>query len=91
MLKYLKFGFGRATDYANEAIRHQMLGREKAVSMVERLDGSCSPEAIESFCRYIGICEAEFWEVVLAATNEQLFDKKAPGRPRPRFTVGRGI
>ena len=91
MLKYFKYGFGRATDYANEAIRHGLLDRESAVPMVELLDGACSLDAITQFCEYIAISQSEFWAVAQAATNGTLFDMVTSGRPRPRFKVGRGL
>ena len=88
LLKYLKFGFGRATDYANEAIRHGMLERGAAINLVENLDGLCAEELIAEFCHYIDITPDDFWSVALNVTNNVLFDTSQGGRPQPRFMVG---
>ena len=35
MIKYYKFGFGRATDYLNLDIRNNLISRERAIKIVE--------------------------------------------------------
>ena len=88
MIKYYKFGFGRATDYVNEWIRKGKVTREEAIKIVEKYDGACSDENISSFCDFISISENEFWKVVNFNTNKDLF-KIAPGlRPTKTFRVG---
>jgi len=88
MIKYYKFGFGRATDYVNEWIRKGKITREEAIQIVEKYDGACSDENISSFCDFISISKDEFWEVVNFNTNKDLF-KIAPGiRPAKTFRVG---
>src|SRR3546814_19194892 len=39
-LKYLKFGYGRATDDASLEIRHGRLSREEGIEMVRRYDAN---------------------------------------------------
>ncbi len=73
MIKYLKFGFGRVTDYVNEAIRLNRMTRQEGIALVERYDGRCSPRYIESFSRYLGISIEEFWGVVDKCVNPKLF------------------
>ncbi|MCC6648506.1 MAG: N-acetyl sugar amidotransferase [Polyangiaceae bacterium] len=88
-IKYLKFGFGRVTDYVNEDIRLGRLTREAGARLAERYDGRVAPRYVASFCRYLGIEEAEFHRVVDACVNRELF---APGdgaeRWVRRFEVG---
>ena len=43
MIKYYKFGFGRATDYINEEIRLDV-SHEKGIEVVERYDDCCGPD-----------------------------------------------
>ncbi|MCS6796612.1 MAG: N-acetyl sugar amidotransferase [Raineya sp.] len=88
MIKYLKFGFGRTTDYMNEEIRKGTITREEAISLVEKYDGTCSEENIENFCKYIGISVQEFWEVVDKFVNKDLFEKNAEGKWVRKFKVG---
>jgi N-acetyl sugar amidotransferase len=91
MIKYLKFGFGRITDYVNEDIRNGRMTREEAIDLCERYDGKCSPRYIESFCQYIGISVNEFWVQVDKSVNPLLFEKIGIGRYKKKFTVGIGL
>ena len=38
MLKYLKYGFGRTTDYVNEDLRRGRLTRQQAIKLVKLYD-----------------------------------------------------
>lgn len=91
MIKYLKFGFGRVTDYVNEDIRNGRMTREQGITLNEKYDGTCSEKYIESFCRYIGITVREFWEQVDKAVNTNLFVKERLGKYTPKFKVGVGL
>lgn len=91
MVKYLKFGFGKVTEYVNEAMRAGSMDRATAIDLVERYDGQCSPRYIRSFCDFIGISEAGFWQHVHASTNRELFDIGSDGSIRRRFRVGEGL
>lgn len=91
MVKYYKFGFGRATDNVNEEIRYGRLTREEGIEIVEKFDGKCSRKFILQFCDYIQISEDKFWEVVDRYLNEDLFERIAIGNYRPKFVVGKGL
>lgn len=91
MLKYFKFGFGRATEYANEAIRRGEISRLAAIDLVQRLDGACSDETVGRFCEYVQLSETEFWRVARTAANRKLFTVEGNTRPAPRFQVGVGL
>lgn len=91
MIKYYKFGFGRATDYVNEELRVGKMSRNHAISLVEQYDGCCSDEYIKTFCDYIGITLDQFWNQVLANVNRDLFSVVRPRKVIPRFRVGVGL
>lgn len=92
MLKYLKYGFGRTTDYVNEDIRRGRLTRDQGIQLVELYDGKCSEQYIESFCSFIGISLNDFWNFVsLNIVNKDLFVINGPGSYLPRFKVGTGL
>lgn len=91
MIKWLKFGFGRASDNINEEIRYGRISREEGIKIVEMFDGKCSAELIERFCRYLEITVAEFWQVVDGYVNKNLFERISEGNYRPKFKVGVGI
>jgi hypothetical protein len=89
MIKYYKFGFGRATDIVNEAIRSGDLTREEGIKIVEEYDGICDDSIIESYCNYVGISVDFFWGIVHKYTNKNLFDIVSnENRPRKKFVVG---
>lgn len=91
MIKYYKFGFGRVTDHVNEAIRFGHMSRDEGIRLLEEYDGLCSSAYIDSFCEYIGITAAQFWEQVRTSVNRQLFELGADGSIRRRFEIGRGL
>ncbi|MBT2786007.1 MULTISPECIES: N-acetyl sugar amidotransferase [unclassified Halomonas] len=88
MLKYYKFGFGRATDLVNEKIRGGELSREEGVEIVKKYDGVCSDRIINGFCDYVGIDNNRFWTIANKWINVDLFDVSITGRPQPKFEVG---
>ena len=91
MIKYLKFGFGKVTEYVNDELRIGLIDRSTAVTLVENYDGKCSDEYIESFCDYINITKQQFWNHVHSATNKDLFKIDSAGIITPKFRVGVGI
>jgi len=91
MIKYLKFGFGRVSDYVNEDIRNKRMTRDEGIAIARKYDGTCSEKHIESFCRYIGITMHEFWVQVDQSVNTALFIKEGLGKYRPKFKVGVGL
>ncbi len=98
MIKYLKFGFGYATDEVCYDIREGRLSREDGKWYVNEYDGLCGEKYIDAACRYLSITKEEFWEVVDRYVNRDLFArsdevadpgaKRICGRYVPRFTVG---
>jgi N-acetyl sugar amidotransferase len=91
MIKYLKYGFGRVTDYVNEDVRLGRITRDEAVDLADKYDGTCSVKYIESFCKYIGISKDDFWTQVEKSVNPLLFDKVRQGEYKKKFKVGIGL
>lgn len=87
MIKYLKFGFGYATDEICYDIREGRFDRESGKWYVNEYDGKCGEQYIEAACRYLSITKEEFWQVVDRYVNRDLFEKK-DGKWVPKFTVG---
>ena len=74
-LKYLKFGFGQASQQISDDIRHGILRREDMVDFVRKYDGCCDIEYIRRFIEYIEITEETFWEVANKARNRDIWEK----------------
>jgi len=91
IIKYYKFGYGKATDYINEEIRFGRISREQAIAMVKKYDGHCNKKLIESFCDYIDISVNEFWSKVKQVANKKLFKVGVGNSFRPLFEVGIGL
>ena len=87
MLKYYKFGFGRATDICNELIRMGRTSRSEAIELVQKYDGVCSDGIIQRYCDYVGISIDRFWEIVQSYVNTTIFELTGE-RPIPKFRVG---
>lgn len=88
MIKYLKFGFGFATDEACYDIREGRLSREDAIWYVEKYDGKCGEKYIDIACNYLEISRHEFWENVDRYVNKDLFSRISEGVYEPKFKVG---
>lgn len=88
MIKYLKFGFGFATDEACYDIREGRLTREDAVWYVKEFDGKCGEKFLDIACAYLSITKEEFWKVAEKFVNTDLFVKDDKGKWKPRFEVG---
>ncbi|EOX4224640.1 N-acetyl sugar amidotransferase [Vibrio cholerae] len=88
MLKYYKFGFGRATDVVNEKIRAGKLTREQGIEIAEKYDGLCCDRIVKSYSDYVGITVDEFWNIANKWVNTSIFDIRSGQRPIRKFTVG---
>ena len=79
-LKYPKFGHSSATDYSSRMVRYGMITRDEAVKLVKEHDGQLDPLCVRDFCEFCGYTETEFWAVVDALYNPELFQKDHSGR-----------
>lgn len=83
--KFLKFGFGRATDIANNHIRRGRLTRPDAVRMVRAHDGKfptfCLGQPLAETLAMIGMTVDEFERVCDQFTNKRIFVVDNRGRP----------
>ncbi len=78
-LKFVKYGFGRATDHACIDIRNKRLLRSDAIDLVNQYDGRYPHESIEAFVNYSGLSQEEVDRVIDSFTNPVLFERDANG------------
>jgi N-acetyl sugar amidotransferase len=71
--KYVKFGFGRATDHACIDIRNGRIKREEGVELVKKYDGNLNKRVLTDFINYFSISEEEFFKVVDSFTDKAIF------------------
>ncbi len=83
--KYLKYGFGRATDIANNHVRRGRLSREDAVALVKRHDGKFPwtylGRPIAEILAEIDMTLDEFRLICDRFTNKRLFKIDNRGKP----------
>lgn len=85
-LKYLKFGYGRATDDASMEIRHGRMTREEGMAMVKRYDAR-EPSTLKTYCEFLGITKQEFYDWVELMRDEKLWLKGPDGSWTPQDAV----
>jgi N-acetyl sugar amidotransferase len=82
--KFLKFGFGRATDHACLHIRRGRLTREMGLSIVKRLDGKFPVEylgkPLAETLKPLDITVEEFSKICDQFTNKKIFKRDAGGQ-----------
>lgn len=88
LLKYYKFGYGRATDQACLDIRHGYLTREEAIPLVLEYDGLYGDEFIERFCEFIDISIESFWEIANSFRNPDIWEKVS-GKWRHKYPLNK--
>ncbi len=60
LLKFIKFGYGRATDHASKDVRAGLMSREVAIEMVQKYDHVVSDD-LYYWLDYVDMSESEFW------------------------------
>jgi N-acetyl sugar amidotransferase len=59
-MKFVKFGYGRASDHATKDIRLGIMTREQGIEMVRKYDHVKSRRDLERWLKYVGMSEEEF-------------------------------
>jgi N-acetyl sugar amidotransferase len=84
--KFLKFGFGRASDHASLHVRRGRLSRGDAVEIVRRVDGrypwTYLGRDLEDIIRPLDLSLGDFDEICDQFTNPSLFETDAAGALR---------
>jgi N-acetyl sugar amidotransferase len=78
-LKFVKYGFGRATDHACIDIRNKRLDRGEGLELVKKYDGKYPFYAVTEFIKYAGLKKEEIDKVIDSYTNPVLFKQNSEG------------
>ncbi|MDP2669392.1 MAG: N-acetyl sugar amidotransferase [bacterium] len=62
LLKFIKFGYGRASDHASKDIRAGYMTRNEGIEMVKKYD-HVVPSDLYYWLEYVDMNEKEFWEI----------------------------
>ncbi len=85
-LKYLKFGYGRATDDASNEIRNGRMTRETGIEMVKRYDAA-EPPSLKAYCDFLGISPQKFYDIVEPMRDLSIWEKTAGGVWKTKTSV----
>lgn len=72
-MKFLKFGYGRATDQLCIEIRHGRIDRDTAIRMVRNYEGQVPRKYLPDFLSFVNCTEKEFFETLDRFTNRKIF------------------
>lgn len=75
LMKYVKFGYGRATDHASRDIRLGYMTREQGIDMVRKYDHVVSKD-LYYWLDYVGMTEEEFWRVADTFRDPRVWRKE---------------
>lgn len=62
-MKFIKFGYGRASDHASKDIRSGYMTREEGIAMVRKYDHVKPRRDLERWLQYVGMTEEEFDQI----------------------------
>ena len=78
-IKFIKFGYGSATDKASLDIRAVKITREEGIALVKEFDGRCADRFVKAYCDFLEISVDEFWQYV-EAYRGNMWEKNKQGQ-----------
>jgi N-acetyl sugar amidotransferase len=78
---YVKYGYGRCIEEANNEIRHGYISREEGLKLVRKYDDEFPSKYFQDFLKYIKISEDKFYDTLDRFRDPKIW-KKIPGKPR---------
>jgi len=79
-LKYVKYGFGRATDHVGIDIRNKRMTRAEGLELVKAYDGKYPYYGVNNFVEYSGMSKEEIDAIIDSFTNPILFKQDENGK-----------
>jgi N-acetyl sugar amidotransferase len=89
-LKYLKFGYGRATDDASMEIRHGRMTREEGVAQVQQYD-HVRPRTLDTYLKFMQITEQQFYEWLEPMRDQDIWERDGQGNWRANDSVANHV
>lgn len=72
-MKFIKFGYGRASDHSSKDVRDGYLTRDQAVEMVRKYDHVKPQRDLERWLDYVGMSEEEFDRIADTFRNPRVW------------------
>jgi N-acetyl sugar amidotransferase len=89
-LKYLKFGYGRATDDASTEIRQRRMTREEGIDMVMKYD-HIRPSDLDLYLNFVDITAEEFEAAIEHLRDISIWERASDGQWRCKDNIGNHI
>lgn len=77
MIKFIKFGFGKATQEVGVAVRNNRMTRAEGLRLVKQYDGKCNQKYINKLSKYLNISTEELWSIIEEYRNKDIFYKNS--------------
>ncbi len=74
LMKYIKFGYGRASDHASKDIRTGYLSRKKGIEYVKKYDHVVSSD-LDYWLDYVNMKEEDFWKIANSFRDKRVWKK----------------
>lgn len=74
LMKYIKFGYGRASDHASKDIRTGYLSRNKGIEYVKKYDHVVSSD-LDYWLDYVNMKEEDFWKTANTFRDKRVWKK----------------
>jgi N-acetyl sugar amidotransferase len=78
LMKYIKFGYGRASDHASKDIRTGYMTRDVGIEMVKKYD-HVIPSDLYYWLDYVNMSEKEFWKIANSFRDPRVWRKDKKG------------
>ncbi len=85
-MKYLKFGYGRATDDASIEIRLGRMSREEGIEMVRQYD-HVRPPSLDTYLKFLSMTEVEFEGALEPMRDLSIWQRRPDGKWRTKDSV----
>ena len=74
-IKYLKYGYGRASDQLSIGIRNKVINRNEAVKIAKEIDGKADSKNVTEFCNFLEISIEKYNEIMDSFVNIEIFER----------------
>ena len=78
--KWIKYGYGRATDHASMDIRRNKITREEGIKLVKEYEGKIPLWYFDEFLEDFELTREQFYDLVDKFANHDLFKKDKNGK-----------
>lgn len=78
--KWIKYGYGRATDHACIDIWYNKISREEGIALVKKNEGKIPNWYLDDFLEDFELTKQDFYEIVDKFANHEIFEKDSLGK-----------